>query len=161
MSRTGTRELLKRFQDGAKHFQRGVENDDIRNIDKHKSIQDLHSAVRENRRIAIFDFGMKRQNSFDVSNPVGSRRICLDRWESGRIEIGAGLQSLHRTCCLTRQNSLNKIPSTKTIQSNFQFQKFLWERKPTGIRWKRKSTRNEMWDFNIIRLGHYLLWLYL
>ncbi|GBN56004.1 hypothetical protein AVEN_189702-1 [Araneus ventricosus] len=26
------------------------------------------------------DFGMKRQNSFDVSNPAGSRRIRSDRW---------------------------------------------------------------------------------
>ncbi|GBM16156.1 hypothetical protein AVEN_203935-1, partial [Araneus ventricosus] len=37
---------------------------------------------------------MKRQNRFDVSNPAGSRRIRSDRWESGRIEIGAGLQSV-------------------------------------------------------------------
>ncbi|GBN11910.1 hypothetical protein AVEN_263876-1 [Araneus ventricosus] len=37
---------------------------------------------------------MKRQNSFDESNPAGSRRIRSDRWESDRIEIGAGLQSL-------------------------------------------------------------------
>ncbi|GBN13540.1 hypothetical protein AVEN_33148-1 [Araneus ventricosus] len=33
-----------------------------------------------------FDFRMKRQNSFDVTNPSGS----------DRIEIGAGLQSLVR-----------------------------------------------------------------
>ncbi|GBN12059.1 hypothetical protein AVEN_190413-1 [Araneus ventricosus] len=30
---------------------------------------------------------MKRQNSFDVSNPAGSRRIRSNRWESGRIRI--------------------------------------------------------------------------
>ncbi|GBO04575.1 hypothetical protein AVEN_269661-1 [Araneus ventricosus] len=36
------------------------------------------------RGARLVDFGMKRQNSFDVSNPAGS----------GRIEIGAGLQSL-------------------------------------------------------------------
>ncbi|GBM77162.1 hypothetical protein AVEN_145876-1 [Araneus ventricosus] len=34
--------------------------------------------------VKSIDFGMKRQNSFDVSNPAGS----------DRIEIGAGLQSL-------------------------------------------------------------------
>ncbi|GBM02012.1 hypothetical protein AVEN_269602-1 [Araneus ventricosus] len=40
------------------------------------------------------DFGMKRQNSFDVSNPAGSGRIDGNPAGSDRIEIGAGLQSL-------------------------------------------------------------------
>ncbi|GBL94201.1 hypothetical protein AVEN_163522-1 [Araneus ventricosus] len=43
------------------------------------------------------DFGMKRQNSFDVSNPAGSRRIDGNPAGSDRIEIGAGLQSLAAT----------------------------------------------------------------
>ncbi|GBL85267.1 hypothetical protein AVEN_222733-1 [Araneus ventricosus] len=42
----------------------------------------------------VVDFGMKRQNSFDVSNPAGSRRIDGNPAGSDRIEIGAGLQSL-------------------------------------------------------------------
>ncbi|GBL76819.1 hypothetical protein AVEN_53479-1 [Araneus ventricosus] len=48
------------------------------------------------------DFGMKRQNSFDVSNPAGSRRINGNPAGSDRIEIGAGLQSL-----ITRQGTIN------------------------------------------------------
>ncbi|GBO31768.1 hypothetical protein AVEN_77432-1 [Araneus ventricosus] len=42
----------------------------------------------------LIDFGMKKQNSFDVSNPDGSRRIDGNPAGSDRIEIGAGLQSL-------------------------------------------------------------------
>ncbi|GBN43860.1 hypothetical protein AVEN_5379-1 [Araneus ventricosus] len=44
--------------------------------------------------VTTVDFGMKRQNSFDVSNPAGSRRIDGNPAGSDRIEIGAGLQSL-------------------------------------------------------------------
>ncbi|GBN05863.1 hypothetical protein AVEN_121118-1 [Araneus ventricosus] len=40
---------------------------------------------------------MKRQNSFDVSNPAGSGRIDGNPAGSDRIEIGAGLQSLGAT----------------------------------------------------------------
>ncbi|GBN76421.1 hypothetical protein AVEN_123480-1 [Araneus ventricosus] len=40
------------------------------------------------------DFGMKRQNSLDVSNPAGSRRIDGNPAGYDRIEIGAGLQFL-------------------------------------------------------------------
>ncbi|GBM29525.1 hypothetical protein AVEN_212247-2-1, partial [Araneus ventricosus] len=40
------------------------------------------------------DFGTKRQNSFDVTNPAGSSRIDGNPDRSDRIEIGAGLQSL-------------------------------------------------------------------
>ncbi|GBM20572.1 hypothetical protein AVEN_261696-1 [Araneus ventricosus] len=40
------------------------------------------------------DFGMKRQNSFDVTNPAGSGRIDGNSAGSDRVEIGAGLQSL-------------------------------------------------------------------
>ncbi|GBM91622.1 hypothetical protein AVEN_166666-1 [Araneus ventricosus] len=42
----------------------------------------------------LVDFGMKRQNSFDVPNPAGSGRIDGNPAGSDRIEIGAGLQSL-------------------------------------------------------------------
>ncbi|GBN94030.1 hypothetical protein AVEN_84866-1 [Araneus ventricosus] len=44
-----------------------------------------------------FDFGMKRQNSFDMSNPAGSRRIDGNPAGSDRIEIEAGLQYLVST----------------------------------------------------------------
>ncbi|GBL97923.1 hypothetical protein AVEN_242207-1 [Araneus ventricosus] len=44
--------------------------------------------------VKSIDFGMKRQNSFDVSNPAGSGRIDGNPAGSDRIEIGAGLQSL-------------------------------------------------------------------
>ncbi|GBM53051.1 hypothetical protein AVEN_58774-1 [Araneus ventricosus] len=40
---------------------------------------------------------MKRQNSFDVHNPAGSRRIDGNPARSDQIEIGAGLQSLIRS----------------------------------------------------------------
>ncbi|GBN07274.1 Pancreatic lipase-related protein 2 [Araneus ventricosus] len=40
------------------------------------------------------DFGMKRENSFDVTNPAGSGRIDGNSAGYNRIENGAGLQSL-------------------------------------------------------------------
>ncbi|GBM79500.1 hypothetical protein AVEN_57337-1 [Araneus ventricosus] len=42
----------------------------------------------------LIDFGMKRQNSFDVTNPAGSSQIDGNPAGSDRIEIDAGLQSL-------------------------------------------------------------------
>ncbi|GBN51414.1 hypothetical protein AVEN_170421-1 [Araneus ventricosus] len=79
MSRTGTHELLKHFQDGAKHFQHGVENDDIRNIDKHKNIQDLHSAVRENRRIAICELSEECSITFSSIQPILTEGLGIRR----------------------------------------------------------------------------------
>ncbi|GBN47539.1 hypothetical protein AVEN_266004-1, partial [Araneus ventricosus] len=54
------------------------------------------------------DFGMKRQNSFDVTNPAGSGRIDGNPVGSDRIEIGAGLQSLIQPVVLTFERITDK-----------------------------------------------------
>ncbi|GBN42025.1 hypothetical protein AVEN_207524-1 [Araneus ventricosus] len=59
----------------------------------------VHTSVKKNLSNEdlfhfIVDFGMKRQNSYDVTNPAGSSRIDGNPAGSDRIEIGAGLQSL-------------------------------------------------------------------
>ncbi|GBN61769.1 hypothetical protein AVEN_38830-1, partial [Araneus ventricosus] len=69
-------------------------------FDKEECAVQVYNLGRADAKV---DFGMKRQNSFDLSNPAGSYRI----------EIGAGLQSLvlvkERNLGRSRMNWLHPV----------------------------------------------------